>query len=128
MSFTIPELDQAQSDLKAEGCDISGFRRFAEIIPRISDMNLEETIAQFHNWAARLPYWKDRDIGALVLEHVADAMTSNPRRAALYRHAAYRASWYAASATAVAEGILRSKHTQQIKKKLAAEPAPRASL
>jgi hypothetical protein len=122
MSFSTSELDRAQSDLRDEGCDIAAFRRFGEIIPRISNEDLEATIAEFHNWAGRLPYWKDRDIGALVLEQVADSMVPSMRRAALYRHAMYRARWCAAAATAGGEGISRSTHAQQIEKKLIAEP------
>ena len=121
MKFIKSELDQLQNDLKSEGCDISTLRRFGESLPRISDQSLEEAFVQFHNWAGRLPYWRDYDVGALVLEHVADSMASSKRRTDVYRHAVYRARWCAATATAGGEGIARSKHIQQLERKLNAE-------
>jgi hypothetical protein len=72
--------------------------------------------------AGRYDYWADRDIGALILEHVADSMTQSVRRAALYRHARYRAEWCAAAATAAGEGMARSRHVEQLAQKLKAEP------
>jgi len=121
MKSTESEIDQAQRDLLGKGCDISFFRRFGEILPRVSDDSIESAIAEFHNKAGRLDYWQDRDIGALVLECVADSMQSSNRRCALYRHAMYRAQWCAAGASAGGEGRARSKHVQQIEKKLIAE-------
>jgi hypothetical protein len=122
MSFITSELDQAQSDLKRQGRDISMFRRFGEIIPQVSEQELEATIAEFHNMAGRYDFWADRDVGALILEHAADSMPSCPRRAALYRHAKYLAEWCAAASTAGGEGMARSRHVEQLAQKLSAEP------
>ena len=121
MNFVTSELEKAQSELKRQGIEISRFRRFGEIIPQVSEDLLEATIAEFHNIAGRFPYWQDRDVGALILEHVADSLSSCSRRLVLYRHAKYRAEWCAAAASAGGEGISRSRHIEELEKKLNAE-------
>ena len=120
------ELDQAQRDLEEQGCDISSLRRFGEIISQVSPESFEATVAEFHNMAGRYDYWADRDVGAMILEQVADSLASSPRRTALYRHAKYRAEWCTASATAGGEAIARSKHIERLADKINAESVTEA--
>jgi hypothetical protein len=123
MSAVASELHQAEGDLKREGRDVSMLRRLGGAMPRVSGESLESAIAEFHNFAGQFPYWADCDVGALVLEDVADGMPPGPRRALLYRHAMYRAQWCASAATAGSEGIARSRHLERARAKLGAEPA-----
>jgi len=121
MSAVTSELDQAESDLKRRGRDVSLLRRMAGALPGISGEWIESAMAGFHNFAGQFPYWADCDVGALALEDVADDMPSGLRRALLYRHAVYRAQWCASAATAGGEGAARSRHLQRTMAKLAAE-------
>lgn len=117
------ELDQAESDLGKAGHHVGMLRRLAGALPRVLEESLESAIAEFHNFAGRLPYWGDCDVGALVLEDVADDMLPGPRRALLFRHALYRAEWCASAATAGGEGMARSVHLERVRAKLRAEQA-----
>ena len=74
-------------------------------------------ISKFHNCAGRLPYYKDRDIGALILEQAADVVTDNRVRKFLYSEARLRALWCAQSATSGGEGLSRSSHIQELDNK-----------
>ncbi len=121
MSLVTSELNQAETDLKREGRDISMLRRVGAAIPRIAEQGLESALAQFHNFAGQFPYWADCDLGALILEEVADNMPSGPKRSVLYQHATYRAEWCASAATAGGEGIARSQHLARVRQKLSAE-------
>jgi hypothetical protein len=117
------ELDQAESDLNKEGHNVAMLRQLAGALPRVSEESLGSAIAEFHNFGGRFPYWADCDVGALVLEDVADDMLPGPRRALLYQNAAYRAQWCASAATAGGEGMARSLHLERVRAKLRAEPA-----
>ena len=114
-------LDRAGSDLSTVGHDVAMLRRLAGALPRVLEESLESAIAEFHNFAGRFPYWADCDVGALVLEDVADDMFPGPRRVLLYRNALYRAQWCASAATAGGEGMGRSLHLERVRAKLHAE-------
>jgi hypothetical protein len=120
-----PDILMEMSEALAhEGKDISHLIRFAEIIPHIADTSRIETcVAEFHNQAGRYPYWQDQDIGALILECVADSLADSPLKEYLYKHAQYRAEWCASSATAGGEGLARLGHVRQIEEKRKANHA-----
>lgn len=93
--------------------------RYAEIMSQLSSDELEEAFARFHNSAARYDYWCDCDVGALLLERVADGMcVDSTRQRVLYRHAHFRAVWCAQAATSGGEGIARSVHIKRLEAKL----------
>ena len=93
--------------------------RYAEIISQLPIDELEEAFARFHNDAARYDYWCDCDVGALLLERMADGVeVDSMRRSILYRHARFRAIWCAQAATSGGEGMARSAHVKQLDAKL----------
>ena len=98
---------------------VASLLRYAEIISQLPIDELEEAFARFHNDVARYDYWCDCDVGALLLERVADGVDVDlMRRGILYRHARFRAIWCAQAATFGGEGMARSAHVKQLDAKL----------
>ena len=60
------------------------------------------------------------DVGAIILESVADSMALGSRRTAVYRHAKYCTQWCASGATAGGESIAMSAQLDRVMKKLSA--------
>lgn len=92
--------------------------RFAEMLTRTSRDQRRAMMSEFHNCAGRLPYFQDRDIGALILEATADAITDTGLRLFLYTEARLRATWCAQGATAGGEGTARDRHIQELDDKI----------
>jgi len=115
-------LTKAEADLTSEGVSIAHLKRHAEIIQHLVDQSrTESAVAEFHNLAGSLPYWQDSDVGALILESVADNLPDGRLKEFLYRHALYRAQWCASSATAGGEGMARMLHVNQLQRKRVAQ-------
>jgi len=126
MSSAITELQNARAWLAKqtfhEQCDYtalaSHLERLAEIFARTVRDQHRAMMSEFHNGAGRLPYFQDRDIGALILEAAADATTGRDLRVFLYTEAQLRATWCAQGATAGGEGIARARHIQELNEKI----------
>lgn len=69
-------------------------------------------VGEFHNFAGRLPYFQDCDIGAMILEAAADSSGDSDLRIFLYTEALFRATWCAQAASAGGEGAARSRHVE----------------
>jgi hypothetical protein len=89
------------------------------LLIRCSDEELEEVLAQFHNLAGQLPFFADRDIGALTLERAAGEVTSRSRSLVILRHALFRARWCAQAYTGPGEGLSRAQHLETLEAKIA---------
>jgi hypothetical protein len=108
--------------LRDNGTIITHIKRHAEIIPHLADKSkTESAVAEFHNLAGSLPYWRDADVGALILESVADGLPDGSLKEFLYRHALYRARWCASAATAGGEGRSRMLHVNHLQIKQEAQ-------
>ena|SRR5579871_4079054 len=111
-------LEEARRDLRRERVETDYLVRFVEVLPNLLDKSqLESSIAEFHNLAGRLPYWQDYDVGALILESVADSLSDGDEKKLFYRHALYRARWCASCASAGGEGLARMFHVTELQKK-----------
>ena len=98
---------------------VTDLLRYAEIVSQLPSDELEEALARFHNDAGRYDYWCDCDVGALLLECVADAIgQGGVQKRILYRHAHFRAVWCAQTATSGGEGVARSAHVRKLDTKL----------
>jgi hypothetical protein len=78
-----------------------------------------ELIGCFHNAAGGFAYFRDEDVGALVLEEAADTTQDAKLKLFLYTEAFYRAQWCAQAATAGGEGASRSQHVHELQAKMA---------
>jgi len=111
-------IEKAKAELAPQGYDVNHLEKFASMIPRLEDSQLDETLAEFHNIAGRFPYWQDSDIGALILESLADEIAPAPLSNRLYKEAMYRARWCTAAATSGGEGLARSIDVKRLSEKL----------
>lgn len=112
------EIEKAKAEFGPQGHDVNHLVKFASMIPRLQDSQLDEVIAEFHNIAGRFPYWQDSDIGSLILESLADEIAPAPLSKRLYKEAMYRAKWCAAAATSGGEGLARSTDLHRLSDKL----------
>lgn len=112
------EISEARSELEHLGISIEGVDALGSVLLRCKTQDLEETLAQFHNLAGVLPITKDRDFGALVLEHLAAGSEDSHRRQRLLKHALYRARWCAQASTGSGEGLARAEHIKSLEAKL----------
>jgi hypothetical protein len=105
-----------QAPLEIRDCVVlaTHLKRFAHLFARTSKEQHRNMISEFHNDAGRLPYFGDKDIGALILESTADEIVDVELRAFLYNEARLRATWCAQAASAGGEGIARSRHIQSL--------------
>jgi len=92
--------------------------RLASMLPRAVADSLDISLAEFHSAAGRLDPWDDREIGALILERVADGDAPEERRARFYREALFRSQWHASEAQAAGEGMWRMQDVKRIEAKL----------
>jgi len=111
-------IEKAKAELLPQGYDVNHLEKFAVMIPRLEDSQVDETLAEFHNLAGRFPYWQDSDIGSLILESLADEIAPAPLSNRLYKEAMYRARWCAAAATSGSEGLARSIDVKRLSDKL----------
>lgn len=103
---------------------VAHLKRSAEAIPHLLDPSQTEmSLVEFHSLAGRLPFWHDFDVGALILEAVADELPNGQLKEVLYRHALYRAQLCASAATAGGEGLARMMHVNELKAKQEAQPS-----
>jgi hypothetical protein len=112
------EIEKASAEFGPLGYDVNHLMKFASMIPRLQNSQLDEVIAEFHNMAGRFPYWQDSDIGSLILESLADEIAPAPLSERLYREAMYRAKWCATAATSGGEGLARSIDVRRLSDKL----------
>ena len=112
------EIEKAKAEFGLKGHDVNHLVKFASLIPRLQDSQLDEVIAEFHNIAGRFPYWQDSDIGSLILESLADEIVPGPLTKRLYKEAMYRSKWCAAAATSGGEGLARSTDLNRLTNKL----------
>lgn len=80
--------------------------------------DINELMAQFHNFAGQYPFIDDMDFGALVLEVTATNLEDLNLKKRLIKEAIYRASWCAQSATSGSEGACRAKQLYRLKEYL----------
>ena len=92
--------------------------RIATMFDRVSTDQRDELLAQFHDFAGRLPYANDSDYGALLLEFTADSQDDPELAQRLYREAFFRAGWCVQAATAGGEAIARSRDFRRIEAKI----------
>ena len=123
MPTTTTELENAKAWLAKQPFQkhadwAAHLERFAEIFTRTSRDQHRALMSEFHNGAGRLPYFQDKDIGALILEATADAMTDRDLRVFLYSEAKLRATWCAQGASAGGEGMARAHHIQELDDKI----------
>jgi len=126
MTTTIPEIQDAKAWLTKETFHekwdypalVLHLEQLAEIFTRTSQAQHRALISEFHNCAGRLPYFQDRDIGALILEENADSISDNDLRLFLYTEARLRATWCAQGATAGGEGMARVRHVKELDEKI----------
>lgn len=57
------EIENAKAEFGPQGYDVNHLVKFASMIPRLQDSQLDEVLAEFHNFAGRFPFWQDSDIG-----------------------------------------------------------------
>jgi hypothetical protein len=77
-----------------------------------------ELIAKFHDCAGKIPYAADCDIGALVLEDLAETANDSKVKCWLYQESQFRAKWCVESGTSGGECNARSRHLERINKKI----------
>jgi len=112
------ELDSALQALRARKQPVDRVLALAAMLPRVIAETLDMACAEFHSEAGRLDSWEDREIGALILERVADTETSLERKPRLLREALFRARGFASRATAAGEGHWRMRDVDRIEAKM----------
>ena len=116
------QLDEALVALRRQGCPVDTVLRLASMLPRVVASSVDIAFAEFHSAAGRLDPWNDREIGALILERVADGDVPEDRRERLYREASFRARWHASEASSAGDGMWRMKDVQRIESKMTESP------
>jgi len=112
------QLDDALTALRRQGCPVDKVLRVASMLSRVVADSLDLSLAEFHSAAGRLDPWDDREIGALILERIADGDAPDERRVRFYREALFRAQWHASEAQVAGEGMWRIQDVKRIEAKL----------
>ncbi len=126
MDTSWPSLEIAIAELEGENVQpkygyvslVNHLQNVGENLVSTSPENRREPIAQFHDCAGKIPYAGDCDVGALVLESIADTIEDHEMQMWLYQEAGFRAKWCAESSTSGSECHARSVHFKQIHKKI----------
>ncbi len=126
MKMPWPSLESAMSELAQTTfqprCNyvtlVNHLQNLGEKLIGTSVENRRETIAKFHDCAGKIPYAADCDVGALVLEAIADGIDDLERKRWLYQESLFRANWCAGSGTSGSECHARSKHVERIRQKV----------
>ncbi len=119
LEISIAELKQETVQLKYDYISlVKHLQNLGEKLVSTSPENRRELIAQFHDCAGKIPYAGDCDVGALVLESIADTIEDHEMQMWLYHEAGFRANWCAESGTSGSECHARSVHFKRIHKKI----------
>jgi hypothetical protein len=128
------ELEAGREKLRDEKCSqwdchILGvhLEQLASMFQRTSRDEHRDLIAQFHNYAGKLPYVLDQDFGALVLEVAADGIDDKDLQAWVLTEARFRATWCAQAGTAGGECLARYQHVKRLDEKLIFSSVSRAN-
>ena len=99
---------------------VNHLQNLGEKLIGVSAENRRERIAKFHDCAGKIPYAADCDVGALVLEAIADSIDDLDCKQWLYQESLFRAWWCVESGTAGGECHARSRHYERIREKVQA--------
>jgi len=124
LETSITELDQEIFQPKYDFLSlVNHLQNLGGKLVSTSPENRRELIAQFHDCAGKIPcdsIAADCDVGALVLESVADTIEDSDVKWWLYQEALFRAKWCAESGGSGGECYARSKHFKQLNIKIKA--------
>lgn len=124
--LALKQLEEMINKLKRDNYQADILLNLASMFERLAEKNdlgesvfqLNELLAQFHNYAGRYPFIDDRDFGALVLEVTATNLKDLSLRKRIINEAIYRVSWCAQGAISGGEGTCRAQHLSRLKEYL----------
>jgi hypothetical protein len=113
--ITQREFEEIKNKLAKDGFNPGSLLSFASMFGRLHCKDdLNEVMAQFHNYAGQLPYIEDFDFGALVLQFTAHKLDDLSLKKRLLKEAVYRARWCVQSAASGSEMIVRGRHLRKL--------------
>ena len=107
--------DRTINELETGGHRLDYILKLGEMLRRVKSHQIDESFAEFHNAAGKLPFAQDSDLGALLLEKMGDEESLPEIKERFYREACWRAIWCAKSATSGGEGLARSEDVKRLK-------------
>jgi len=111
------ELQNRCMDLRAEGYPVDHLQKYGSMLPQVVVQQRDSAFAEFHKLADKVPPHENVDVGALILECIADSETRADFRARLYEEAIRRAEWCVSLATTAGEEYPGSRHLERLREK-----------